>query len=283
MSDPLRILHGPFGRMALLHLDNDMVAHAHRDAHIVFKIGGGEVPFGVRGREHRLGDQSVLAINAWEPHFYRHGPESPAIVLLAFYLNSDWLAKADRRFAHSSHPRFFSRSSMALSLRLRWLRDQLLDALMSYGEIPIEEVERLTLSVFAEILRLAPPRHDLGIAGRFGELAMDARIRLAVSLLSITEHMPPGLDDVADTVSLSRAQFFRLFSRHTGLTPGAFVNMTRMETSLKALGNPRRSIRDIGEQLGFDCPGNFTRFFSSQQGVVPSKYRKALEELRVAA
>ena len=40
MSEPLRIIHGPFGRVAWLLLDKSMVLHAHRVAHVIFKEGG---------------------------------------------------------------------------------------------------------------------------------------------------------------------------------------------------------------------------------------------------
>ena len=35
MSEPLRIVHGPFGRVALLLLDKSMVLHAHRVSHVI--------------------------------------------------------------------------------------------------------------------------------------------------------------------------------------------------------------------------------------------------------
>jgi len=43
-------------------------------------------------------------VNAWEPHFYEHHPQSQPTVLLALYLEPDWLRMSDRRFAvqHSS-------------------------------------------------------------------------------------------------------------------------------------------------------------------------------------
>src|SRR5258708_11713472 len=60
MSEPLRIVHGPFGRVALLLLDKSMVLHAHRVSHVIFKEGGPDIQFGVRNREYVLSDKNVL-------------------------------------------------------------------------------------------------------------------------------------------------------------------------------------------------------------------------------
>jgi len=114
MSEPLRILHGPFGRVALLLLDRTMVVHAHRVCHVIFKVGGPDILFGVRERQHHLSDKNVVLVNAWEPHFYEHKQGSPSTVLLALYLEPQWLKDVDKRFAYSIHPHFFSEPSSLL-------------------------------------------------------------------------------------------------------------------------------------------------------------------------
>ncbi len=64
MSEPLRIIHGPFGRVALLLLDKSMVLHAHRVSHVIFKEGGPDIQFGIRNREHVLSDKTCC----WSMH-----------------------------------------------------------------------------------------------------------------------------------------------------------------------------------------------------------------------
>jgi AraC family transcriptional regulator len=55
MSDALGILHGEFGRVALILVDKAMAVHAHRVCHVIFKVGGAPVDFGIREREHLPG------------------------------------------------------------------------------------------------------------------------------------------------------------------------------------------------------------------------------------
>jgi AraC-like DNA-binding protein len=277
MSDPLRIIHGRFGRAMLVRLDHSMVLHAHRECHIVFKIGGADVLFGVGGKEFPVTAQSVLMINAWEPHFYNHREAEEKTVLLAFYLNSHWLKEVDREFAHSAHPQFFERPVAILTPRLAQGRDDVLDAL-AQRELPgAQDMENLTAAIFSEILTRSAPRTPRHLAGEHGELDYDARIRRIVERL-LSRHEPRvNPEQMAFSAGLSRAQFFRLFKKSTGLPPALFLNMLKMESGLREVVRRNIPLQHIALDLGFDTAGNFTRFFAGIQGFAPSKYRKIVE------
>jgi len=277
MSDPLRIIHGLFGRVVLVRLDHSMVLHAHRDCHIVFKIGGADIQFGINGREYPVTGQSALMINAWEPHFYNHREAKEKTVLLAFYLQPQWLKELDRRFAHSAHPKFFARPVETLTLRLARARDDVVDALTQHAPPCTREMESLIAAVFCEVLTIAPPRNLLHLAGEHGELGFDIRIRKLVKHLLSDIDSGTSPDAMASEAGLSRPQFFRLFKKSTGMSPALFVNMLRMESGLRSLEQRDVKMQDIAFDLGFDTAGNFTRFFVGMQGFAPSKYRRILE------
>lgn len=277
MSDPLRILHGPFGRAVLVRLDHSMMLHAHRDCHMVFKIGGADIQFGINGREYPVTAQSALMINAWEPHCYNHRETEEKTVLLAFYLQPQWLKELDRRFAHSAHPKFFARPVETLTLRLARARDDVVDALVQPIPPSAREMEALIAAVFCENLTISPPRNLLHLAGEHGELDFDARIRKLVEHMLGDRGASTTPEEMASAAGLSRPQFFRLFKKSTGMSPAVFVNMLKMESGLRNLTRPDVKIQDIAFDLGFDTAGNFTRFFVGMQGFAPSKYRKILE------
>lgn len=277
MSDPLRIIHGSFGRVVLVRLDHSMALHAHRECHIVFKIGGADVQFGIGGREYPVTARSVLMINAWEPHFYTYRQAEEQTVLLAFYLNPQWLKEVDRRFAHSTQPKFFERPVQTLTPRLEHGRDDVVDALLGHSPPDAADMERLIASIFAETLTLSPPRHRLLLAGEHTALHHDGRIRRIVEQMLCTGDTGMRPDDMARAAGLSRAQFFRLFKKSTGLPPALFVNMLKMELGLRKVAQRDLRLQDIAFDLGFDTAGNFTRFFVAMQGFAPSKYRRIVE------
>ena len=277
MSDPLRIIHGRFGRVVLVRLDHSMVLHAHRDCHIVFKIGGSDIQFGINGREYPVTAQSALMINAWEPHFYNHRETEEKTVLLAFYLQPQWLKELDRCFAHSAHPKFFARPVETLTLRLARARDDVVDALAQPIPPSAREMEALIAAVFCETLTISPQRSLLHLACARGELDFDARIRKLVERMLGDRVATATPEEMASAAGLSRPQFFRLFKKSTGMSPALFVNMLKMESGLRNLTQRDVKLQDIAFDLGFETAGNFTRFFVGMQGFAPSKYRKLLE------
>jgi AraC family transcriptional regulator len=275
MSDALRILHGEFGRVALVLVDKPMAVHAHRVCHVIFKVGGGAIEFGIRERLHRLDTRTVLLVNAWEPHFYEPKRFSPPTTLLALYLEPDWLRKIDRRFSLSAHPRFFGSPGCRVEGRLARLRDDLLDALADKASPSVQRVEETIVALITALN--ARPSADLSACELMGGVAFDARIRHCVERIQSLRGIAIDFDDIARSANLSRPHFFHLFRKQTGMTPATFAATLRMEASIARVSVSNAPLTDIGLQMGFDSPGNFTRFFVAQQGVTPSQYRRNVE------
>lgn len=280
MSTPLGIIHGAFGRVVLLQLNHSMVRHAHRDCHAIFKVGGPNLRFGVKQDEYALTDESMMLINAWEPHFYQHRLQKESITLLTFYFNPAWLKEIDRRYILSGHPRFFRSPVYPLSERLKLLRDDTVQSLLDYSIPHSNFISELMSEIFFEISQVASPPTNLSPAGLQGELGYDSRIKAIIDTVITQQGMIGCLEEIAQSAGLSRAQFFRLFGRSTGMPPATFVNMIKMESCLRDLAKPDVAIQDIADDIGYFSPGNFTRFFSGQQGLSPSNYRKVMAVAR---
>ncbi|MFT7773753.1 AraC family transcriptional regulator [Roseateles sp.] len=277
MSEPIRILHGQFGRAALLQLDRSMALHAHRECHIVLKVGGPDILFGIGAQEHPVTSRNALLINAWEPHFYHHRGTGTSTLLLALYLNSHWLKEVDRRFSRSTHPKFFTRSVVSMTSRLEQLQHDVLDLLLQQSAPSRDILEQWIARIFEEITVLTTPPDRAFPLGINGELGFDARIRHAIEHLLFNSLGSLDVQELNSSTGLSRAHFFRLFRSSTGLTPVAFMNMLRLEASVAHVSRRDAPLQDVATLLGFDSAANFARFFSAQQGVAPSKYRKVVE------
>ncbi|MGX7000817.1 helix-turn-helix transcriptional regulator [Caballeronia sp. KNU42] len=224
-----------------------------------------------------MSDKNVLLVNAWEPHFYDHIPLSQPTVLLALYLEPDWLREVDRRFSHSVHPHFFPRPSVSLHGKLSRLHADLLDILTDREGRSLGAVEDLIADMTGELVGISPHSSALS-AGRFvGAVMYDIRIRRAIDAMKQARGISPDFDDLARTIGLSRPHFFHLFHKETGMTPATFGSMLRMEFSIESVSQHELALQDIAFDLGFDSPGNFTRFFAHQQGVTPSQYRRSVQ------
>ena len=280
MSKVIRLLHGEFGRVALLEMDAPLVTHAHHHCHILCKVGGPDTAFQVRGTNCPLTNDNAVLINAWEEHSYLHlpvGGSNP--VLLALYLEPKWLASFSKKFLASSHPRFFMNNLSTLGAHQKQALEKISMELWWSDQITHEQLESMLLELTLGFMESADVLTSGDLRNAGNTLAfMDPRIRKAIYLMRTS---PQGFTDiamVAQSVNLSRSHFFELFRRCTGLSPVVFANVLRMEFAFDALADKDESLIHIGDELGFSAQGHFTRFFKQHQGVTPSLYRQQVEK-----
>ena len=280
MSKVIRLLHGEFGRVALLEMDAPLVTHAHHHCHILCKVGGPDTAFQVRGTNCPLTNDNAVLINAWEEHSYLHlpvGGSNP--VLLALYLEPKWLASFSKKFLASSHPRFFMNNLSTLGAHQKQALEKISMELWWSDQITHEQLESMLLELTLGFMESADVLTSGDLRNTGNTLAfMDPRIRKAIYLMRTS---PQGFTDiamVAQSVNLSRSHFFELFRRCTGLSPVVFANVLRMEFAFDALADKDESLIHIGDELGFSAQGHFTRFFKQHQGVTPSLYRQQVEK-----
>lgn len=262
MSKVIRLLHGDFGRVALLEMDAPLVTHAHHHCHILCKVAGPDIAFQVRGQLCPLTDDNAVLINAWEEHSYLHLPvngENP--ILLALYLEPKWLASFSKKFLASSHPRFFMNNVSGLGVHQKQVLEKISMELWWADQITHDYLESILLELvlsFVDNADLLTPS-DLRNSGN--SLAfMDPRIRKAIHIMRTS---PQGFSDIAiiaQSVDLSRSYFFELFRRCTGLSPVVFANVLRMEFAFDALADNGENLIHIGTELGFSSQSHFTRF-----------------------
>ena len=87
----------------------------------------------------------------------------------------------------------------------------------------------------------------------------------------------PGLDLSVDTLArraaMSPRNFFRVFVREIGMTPGRFVERVRVEAARRLLEETTRGIPDVAAACGFGSPETMRIAFRRALGVNPQSYR----------
>ena len=273
MSRALGILQGRLGRVALLDMDASLVTHAHRGCHVLLKVGGADTFFDVRGEMCPLTDRSAVLVNAWEPHAYNHQAHAPQTHILALYIEPEWLGEMDRQFGCAGHARFFPHSCVSISREIRERAQSLGQQMLASDPASQEAGEALVFDLMKEVISGFADHKSLRLAPEISWMA-DFRIRRAVRLMHERLHLSFDAADIARAAGLSRPHFFSRFRAVTGLTPALFFNTLRMEAATRKLVSGAAAMADVGRELGFDAPANFTRFFRQQQGVAPSEYRR---------
>jgi AraC-like DNA-binding protein len=70
-------------------------------------------------------------------------------------------------------------------------------------------------------------------------------------------------------------RFRKVFREHTGVTPGVFRILRRLDRARALLHEGERSIAAIAEELGYASPFAFSSQFKRFVGVAPNHYRQA--------
>lgn len=282
MSSAHRVFHGDFGRIALLDMDRPLVMHAHSQCHVLIKVSGDDTFFHVRDRQVPLTDKTAVLVNAWEPHYYDYQPGSGHTMILALYIEPQWLATAQQSLLLSGHPDFFTQPCIELNSRNRMLADRLIAEMYGFGLVPKEKVEFQLLDLLISLIEdYSKWRHlsKLGVA--MAREGADARIRRASEYMLTHLDDPELIEKAARACGLSRAHFFALFKQQTGMTPNIFLNTVRMNKALHWLAHERSgTLGVLSDELGFSEQGHFTRFFQRHIGAPPSQYQRVLDSYR---
>jgi AraC family transcriptional regulator len=274
MSDALRIAHGAFGRVALLDMDRSLVRHAHPHCHVLLKVDGDDTQFLVGDKVVPLTDERAVLVNAWEPHAYAHDPMRRNALILALYIEPEWLRLFRPNWAASGAPGFFEHAAGETTAHIRKL---ILDLAGEMVHEPgaMKHHERLLSELMVAVIERFTPWRTVGASLREMSRtnAVDWRVRRAVSLVRSDPATKLNVEDLAREAGMSRAQFFRVFEASTGVTPHVFLNVFRVESAIGSLFSTNDNLSVLSEQLGFAAPSHFTRFFRDRCSVSPSEFR----------
>jgi transcriptional regulator GlxA family with amidase domain len=99
-------------------------------------------------------------------------------------------------------------------------------------------------------------------------------------LAYIADHPTADLSvaTLAEHASMSERSFQRMFSREVGVSPGKFVERTRLDAARRLLEQTEDGLAGVASQCGFANVETFHRSFKRQVGVTPSEYRRRFKE-----
>lgn len=275
MSDALRIAHGAFGRVALLDMDRSLVRHAHPHCHVLLKVDGDDTQFLVGDHVAPLADDLAVLVNAWEPHAYIHDPRRRNALILALYIEPEWLRSFRPNWAASGAPGFFEQSAGEVTAHIRQTALDLAAEMVHEPGASRRQEHLLSELMIAVIERFTPWRT---IGASLREIArsnaIDWRVGRAISLMRTDPAAPLSIEKLAKSAGLSRAHFFRLFEDSTGVTPHVFLNVLKVEIAVGAIVEGSETFAVLSDRLGFSAPAHFTRFFRDHCSVAPSEFRQ---------
>lgn len=273
MSTALRIAHGTFGRVALLDMDRSLVRHAHHHCHVLLKVEGADTHFLVGDRVCPLTDATAVLVDGWKPHAYVHDADGARTLIMALYIEPDWLRKFRPGWAASGLPGFFERSSGEVSPRMRELSLHLAASMIAHPDAPHRHEQVLSDLMIAVIERYTAWRSFPNSIRAMNATSCDWRIRKAMEVMRAGKSRT-SIDQYVKAAGMSRAHFFRLFESSLGVSPKLYLNVVRMERAVDAVMLEDASFGELSDRFGFPEPAHFTRFFRDHAGVSPREFRQ---------
>jgi len=89
---------------------------------------------------------------------------------------------------------------------------------------------------------------------------------------------PFNLREAAKAACLSKAQFTKLFKKHTGLTPHEYYINCKVEKLKEKLLDGNLTIAQVFNACNMNYNGHFARVFKEKTGFTPSAYRKIMSD-----
>jgi transcriptional regulator GlxA family with amidase domain len=100
------------------------------------------------------------------------------------------------------------------------------------------------------------------------------------ALRLIHQHACDGstIEQILDSVHISRQTLERHFQAHLGRTPGQELVRVRLEHAKTLLAMTHHPVKRIAQMVGFRQAANFSIFFRAQTGLSPTTFRQMNEE-----
>ena len=109
----------------------------------------------------------------------------------------------------------------------------------------------------------------------------DPRVRRAMLLMEQNLSSPPGVEQLAAGVAVSKRQLERLFRRELGVSLQAFGRDLRLSYAVWLMAHAPGRISDVAAQCGFSDAAHFSRTFRGVFGTSPmAAQRRGAEALR---
>ena len=99
------------------------------------------------------------------------------------------------------------------------------------------------------------------------------RIKEAMTYMQQNFSAKVRLEDVADSLAISKSELCRCFRRVLKVSPMEYLIQFRLEEAGRQLLSTDNSVTQIALETGFDSPSHLGRFFLKEFGCTPRQYR----------
>jgi AraC-like DNA-binding protein len=259
----LQLLHAHFHRQSFPR-------HSH-EGYGVGMIEAGALGFFYRGENLIAPAGRINTVNPDEVHTGKAVAE-PGWTYRMFYFSAGFLRRMSEAVAGRPVPLPFLTQGVIDDPELARLIRQTHILLGSQKAAQLEQDTQL-LTLFARLLA----RHTYEPPAMVHPGAEPAAIRRVIDFLDVHCGEELRIDTLASVACLSPYHFIRVFARHTGLTPHAWLMQHRVRKAQQLL-RQGQAIADTAAQTGFTDQSHLTKTFKRFLGYTPGQLRNCVQD-----
>lgn len=146
--------------------------------------------------------------------------------------------------------------------------------LTTFYNVNMEDYELIIRSKMLELWHLFYYNSKPNIKGIQKDIKKTKRLAPVFDFIHKNYNYEFSLKTLADIISVSESQLYRLFKDDVGLSPFTYIIRYRIFKSCTFLIDSNSKISTIANQIGFSNISYYKREFKSIVGCTPSEYRK---------
>ena len=108
------------------------------------------------------------------------------------------------------------------------------------------------------------------------QLTNNNRLAFVIKYIRNNLDKPLSISELSSKVYMSESNFHRVFKNELGISPIDFINEERIVLATRLLRDPRKKIKDIYLECGFNSLSYFIRLFKRKRNLSPKEYRGQL-------
>lgn len=272
---------------------NDMVlghatVHWHKEIEIDY-IREGSAIFNVCGQTQVVNEGESIVINEGRVHsIYNAEPAKPCVIISVLF-DVSYIFESDDSFLSLKYKNSVtnnpSAGSFIFSRKNTNDRDclRLIEALMKTNLDKKYGYELQTKSLLCNFWTTLLERSDELIPSRESELMSvnESRVKCAVAYIHSNYMNEITLDDIAQSIHVSKSECCRCFKKTTNLSPFEYLMRERIiESARKMQRNDAESnsINELAISVGFNNSSYYNKIFKKYMLTTPTHYRDAIKK-----
>jgi len=139
--------------------------------------------------------------------------------------------------------------------------------------------EHSSKDVFADfmlselIIRILQTENKNSLTEKQDTLSINNRLAFIIDYIRQNLDKDLSIRKLSDKVHMSESNFHRVFKSELGISPIDFINCERIKLAKRLLKDPKKQIKEIYMQCGFNSPSYFFRLFKRKEKISPKEYQ----------